>query len=381
METLWEAFGLEDELDKLQVNSEKKEGKNKNSKKSVKQKTVEKAAMNKKLEKSGVQKNSNTASKAEHVSGHFKLSQINFETKMWLTVTREEYKISDLLPAYFHPDGTPLLKGQKPYSDEEIRMGIFRDDLSSEDTESEKTGTSDENQNIDEKKEKTDPTAKKTNSMTEIAISVNVLRKRLSQEFPQFSSTAMTQFYFDQKVNAIHVIIQPQRKGAMLPSRNGEENNHDLPFNMSDLLPKKFEKRELSVFLEAAKHVYLVEGAEVQYDIYYDHETDGYILDEPFQRRSRIFVDPEPNFEMQIKYQFIGSIHSHHVFEPNPSWQDDLSEKTFHIYGILGNFDELNEESINEYDENFINDQNVTFRTFFEDKFFSLPFSSVVNCE
>lgn len=441
MQDLWEAFGLDSELEKLEV---KDKTKSKGAKKSAKQKATEKAAMDKKLAKAGVQKSETNSSKAEHVTGNFSFSQLNQDTKLWLTVTREEYRVSDLLPGYFHPSGKPISKGQKPYTDEEISLGIDRepavetlevDELKAEEPttkEKEAVEAKVEEQNAEESKaevsETEDPKAEestaveanndangkeptekavdqsgtnetesqseekdsegnktatsKTNTVIiDTAITVSILRKRLAKEFPQFSSTSMTQFYLDKKVNAIHVIIQPQRKGASLPSLPGLEMESQLPFDISDLLPKKIKKEEFLIFLEAAKRVYLSEGTEIQYDVYHDYRTDAYILDEPVQIRDREYVIPQANLDMQMKYRFIGSIHSHHEFQPYPSPTDDKSERSFHLYGILGNFDARKRSVVSEYDCSFINEDNVKFRTFYDGQYYSIPFDCVVSAD
>lgn len=152
------------------------------------------------------------------------------------------------------------------------------------------------------------------------------------------------------------------------------------------LIPRKLSKELFVEFLHRAKEWSDQFGHEIQWDLYLDKKTNEFVWDEPVQETTPTRVYPEMNYEMQtelfadengkrvLRNQFLGSIHSHHVFQPFISEVDADSQAVFQLFGILGNFPKGKQ-----LDDSFINKENLIFSTFYEGQHYIIPFEEVID--
>lgn len=340
-------------------------------KKSPKEVAKEKAKENKGENKKKVEPKQNKQSVVK-VGNSFNVNDINSSTRVLITMASESITLGDWFPEYFKEDGVALSKIDKveEKKSDEISLDLV--------IEEEKTKENKANNG------KSDIVTKKTET-SDAKLTPEIVRKRLAQEWPQFQSKEMVSFTIERKHNCLYAIIQAGKKGG--------HNHTNEPFEITSLIPEKLTKKFLLEFLNRAKEVYLTEGSEVQWDLYWDHQLSKYIWDEPIQERSIDEVNAETNYSLQmtlcdpegskgdsmvkLRYQFIGCVHSHHVFVPRMSTTDLSSQITFHLYGILGGFPH-SRAAIEDLDVKFIDENHVTFSTYFNNQHHLIPFSEVM---
>lgn len=344
---LFEEYGIE----VPEVKEEKKTAKD-----VAKEKKSEKKSSSKKTENS-------SASRATPISGTINVGDVTSKTKLFTNMDGSEKTLAQLLPDCFDANGDLLPKNTKKIK-EEPKVETM-DLLAADETDAE---------------DKDDKEDKKVESAVVSILTKDRIRAELAKEFPQFESKTMTQFHLDKNQDAIYALISPSTKGTEA-LKNFTKHR---PFVMEQLLPRPIEKDFFVRFLKRAVEVVITEKAEVQWDLYYDSKRDEYLVDEPKQVRALDYVTPEMNIEMQMNYRLIGSVHSHHIFANTPSNTDNASERSFHIYGILGNFPNdrgtINFNELRSLDSDFVNSKNLKFRTYIGGLFYSLEFEEVIAC-
>lgn len=269
----------------------------------------------------------------------FDAKLIDADTILYNVISQDRIKLGELFPNKFDENGKviPLVSSEKKG---EVKSTSLLDDEKEE-----------------SKKDTVTKTATKLSSLT-----TEDMRLELCKSFPMFESRSLTYFTLDKETKTIYVMIAAGGKGA-------PEAPVFLP---GGKIPEKL----FLDFFKRAIEVYLTEEAEVEWQIFWSIENENYFMYEPEQVRSLIYVKSTPNEELQKKNVFIGSIHSHHVFKPNPSPIDDKAEVSNHLYLIFG--DILGWRKIQKMD--WFNIDHLTSRTYLQDVgFLNIKASEVID--
>ncbi|MBS0954999.1 hypothetical protein [Lactiplantibacillus plantarum] len=278
--------------------------------------------------------------KLEIVFGSAGVNAKDLDSKTFIGNARNqrEYVLSEMFPEYFSDDGHALTK-------QEFNA---KQDLVLVDTETEK------------------PDSEEVHIA---ALTSEMVRCALAKDDSAYSSKALVNFVLDKKANMLMVIISAGTKGAV----NVEDESHDAL--MKQLLPGGQIPINLLVgMIKVGKRKYYDNSKEVQIDIYYNRSENYYFLDMPEQEATLTSVKPFANVRLQLQYQYVGSWHCHHIFNPQASEVDDHSEVTAHLYGRSGNFSQ-NEKDFSLDDE--ISSPNTLFRTCVYGHFIELSVSEV----
>ncbi|MDQ0255560.1 PRTRC genetic system protein A [Evansella vedderi] len=80
------------------------------------------------------------------------------------------------------------------------------------------------------------------------------------------------------------------------------------------------------------------EQNEVMVQLYYDRETQEYIVECPYQKVNKVHIDAEYDTEYMHndRYVRVMHIHSHNSMEAYFSITDDENEKAFMLYAVVG---------------------------------------------
>lgn len=154
------------------------------------------------------------------------------------------------------------------------------------------------------------------------------VRKRLEQDYPELIKSHSSIICIPKK-NILVPSIIAKKKGAEPLSNNGSLFYKKIPFELL------FKFIEISLFFKSI-------NKEVHSDIYYNYDTQQYILDTPIQSIStyNVVVTEDPLVTLErIGYNCkkVMEIHSHHILLASPSAQDNASERVpGMLYGIVG---------------------------------------------
>jgi proteasome lid subunit RPN8/RPN11 len=199
-----------------------------------------------------------------------------------------------------------------------------------------------------------------------------MLRKRMEKDFPELVKSH-TEMVFIKEKNILVPMIKAKKKGC---------SKEELSFDNSSCRLKQVNKKVpfslLRDFISVAR-IYEEVNLEVHADIYFNPNTNTFILDFPEQRVHKYWTEVTENI-VQIANRMVDSIkvleiHSHHKMAAFPSNQDNKSEREpGMVYVIVG---KVNAFFPQLFTRTFISEelghQQINEEDIFEWPFFDIP--------
>lgn len=159
--------------------------------------------------------------------------------------------------------------------------------------------------------------------MEKKSITEEEVRKRMEDDYAELVPNHTAIIYHKEK-NLVIPVLQAKKKG----------NLPKIPFHL------------INEFVAIAREFAKL-PVEIHADIYFDLDLNKYFMDFPQQsvnkyraERTESAIVTAIKF-IERKYRKIMEIHSHHVWDANPSYIDDEAERSPILYAIVGNLNKL----------------------------------------